>query len=125
MRRTETLNMFHPKTLQLTASLLLLFLISGCQTPPTAPPMPPSQEQGDIAESPEEVVTPALPDHTLLAGDHQISLAELREGKIDTKWVITVITDPASVEYSRTLELLDEISGLGYRVRYQPPSATP
>ena len=70
-------------------------------------------------------MAPAYPDHRLLAGELQTSLGELREGNIDRKWIITVITDPASVEYSRTLELLDEISNLGYRVRYQPTSATP
>ena len=118
--------MFHPKHLQFPSFLLLLCLLSACQTPMTAPPMPPSPSDENAAEPiAEEPVPPAVADHVLMAGNQQTSLTELREGKIDTKWVITVITDPAAVEYSRTLELLDEISGLGYQIRYQPASSTP
>ncbi|GEM_PF-6534355 len=115
--------MFDPKNLHLPLCLLLVCLISACQTPMTAPPMPPSPDDVETTETVTE--EPAALDYVLKAGNHETSLEELRAGDINTKWVITVITDPASVEYSRTLELLDEISRLGYQVRYQPAASTP
>jgi len=127
MGGAETHNMFRPKRLQLPIGLLFVLLITACQTSNVTPPMPPpppENEAGDTlvtASPPEQAV-----DYVLLAGDgYQTSLEELRAGKIKPIWIITVMTDPAKVEYSRTLELLDEISNLGYNVRYQPAAPSP
>lgn len=104
---------------------------------PPEPPDAPSAEAGERPENTpgknaatvqtevgETSTIPAAPatDFTLFLGKKEITLQDLQNGSIAPNTVITVVTNPKTVEYKRTLELLDEISGLGYQVRYQPAS---
>jgi biopolymer transport protein ExbD len=102
-------------------ALGLLMLTSGCQTPGSAVPMPPDLEAGNPATdaTPAAPTPSAKPDYTLHIGKYQTSMEELAAGTLSTDKPVTIQTSP-DVPYERIVEILTQVSELGYLVEFKP-----